>query len=66
MASTTRRAGITNDESIAVARKAVVMPQFGSEPRFEPEPPEPNSKFGSRFRALSEPNLKSSSRFSWQ
>jgi hypothetical protein len=44
----------------------VVMPQFGSELRFEPEPPEPNSKFGSRFRALSEPNLKSSSRFSWQ
>ena len=42
----------------------VVMPQFGSEPRFEPEPAEPNSKFSSRFRDVSEPNLKSSSRFS--
>ena len=42
----------------------IVMPQFGSEPRFEPEPAEPNSKFSSKFRDLSEPNLKSGSRFS--
>jgi len=42
----------------------LVMPQFGSEPRFEPEPAEPNAKFSSRFRDLPEPNLKSSSRFS--
>ena len=42
----------------------VVMPKFGSEPRFEPEPLGPNPKFGSRFRAFAEPNLRSSSRFS--
>jgi len=34
-----------------------MMPQFSSEPRFEPEPAEPNSKFSSRFRELPEPNL---------
>jgi len=40
------------------------MPKFGSEPRFEPEPLELNSKFGSRFRVFAELNLRSSSRFS--
>ena len=42
----------------------VVMPKFGSEPRFEPEPLEPNFEFSSRFRVFAEPNLRSSSRFS--
>ena len=42
----------------------VVMPKFGSELRFEPEPLGPNSKFSSKFRVFSEPNLRSSSRFS--
>jgi len=42
----------------------LVMPQFGSEPRFEPEPAELNSKFSPKFRDFSEPNLKSNSRFS--
>ena len=43
---------------------AVVLPKFGSEPRFEPEPLGPNSKFSSRFRIFTELNLRSSSRFS--
>jgi len=34
-----------------------VVLQSGSELRFKPEPPELNSKFSSRFRALSEMNL---------
>jgi hypothetical protein len=42
----------------------IVMPKFGSEPRFEPEPLESNFEFGSRFRVFAEPNLRSSSRFS--
>jgi hypothetical protein len=42
------------------------MPQFSSKPRFKPEAVEPNSKFDSKFRDLSKPNLKSSSRFSQQ
>ena len=42
----------------------IVLPKFGSEPRFEPEPLEPNSKFSSRFGVFAEPNLRSSSRFS--
>ena len=49
--------------SLAVSTH-LLMPQFGSELRFEPEPAEPNSKFSSRFRDVSELNLKSSSRFS--
>ena len=44
----------------------LVMLQFGSEPRFEPEPVEPNTKFGPRFGDLFDPNLKFSSRFSQQ
>ena len=41
------------------------MPKFGSEPRFEPEPLELNSKFSSWFRVFAELNLlRSSSRFS--
>ena len=42
----------------------IVMQGFGSEPRFEPEPLEPKSRFGSKFRVFAEPNLRSSSRFS--
>ena len=42
----------------------VVMPKFGSEPRFEPEPLGLKPKFGSRFRAFAEPDPRPSSRFS--
>ena len=42
----------------------VVLPKFSSEPKFEPEPLGPNSKFSSRFRIFAELNLRSSSRFS--
>ena len=42
----------------------IVLPKFGSEPKFEPEPLGPNSKFSSRFRIFAELNLRSSSRFS--
>ena len=35
----------------------VVLPKFGSEPKFEPEPLGPNSKFSSRFRIFAELNL---------
>ena len=42
----------------------LVLPKFGSEPKFEPEPLGPNSKFSSRFRIFAELNLRSSSRFS--
>ena len=41
----------------------LVMPQFGSEPWFEPELLEPDRKFGPKFRETVEPNLKFSSRF---
>ena len=39
------------------------MPQFGSEPKFEPELFRTRPKFGSRFDICVEPNLKSGSRF---
>ena len=53
------------EPDLAQARAScLVMPKFGSEPRFEPEPLGPNPKFGSRFRAFAEPNPRSSSRFS--
>ena len=42
----------------------VVLPKFGSKPKFEPEPLGPNSKFSSRFRIFAELNLRSSSMFS--
>ena len=42
----------------------IVLPKFGSEPKFEPEPLGPNSKFSSRFRIFAELNLRSSSKFS--
>ena len=35
-----------------VSPAAVVMPEFGSEPRFEPEPVELNTKFGPRFQYI--------------
>jgi hypothetical protein len=60
------RIASVGSEVLCSGRQQLVMPQFGSEPKFEPEPAEPNSKFSSRFRDLSEPNLKSSSRFSQQ
>ena len=44
--------------------KVIVLPKFGSEPKFEPEPLGLNSKFSSRFRIFAELNLRSSSRFS--
>jgi hypothetical protein len=43
----------------------LVLPRFGSEPRFEPEPGRTEPKFSSRFKAPAEPNLRFSSRFSW-
>ena len=43
----------------------LVLPQFGSEPRFKPEPGRTELKFSSRFKAPAEPNLRFSSRFSW-
>src|ERR1700678_469132 len=39
------------------------MPQFGSEPKFEPELCRTGPKFGSRFGIFVEPNLRSGSRF---
>ena len=42
----------------------VVLWEFGSEPKFEPEPLGLDSKFSSRFRIFAELNLMSSSRFS--
>jgi len=41
----------------------VVMPWSRSEPRFEPEPLEPDLRFGSKFREFVEPNLRFGSRF---
>ena len=41
----------------------IVMPWSGSEPRFEPEPLEPDLRFGSKFREFVEPNLGFGSRF---
>ena len=56
--------GSLSNPTLQYSSPLVVMPKFGSEPRFEPEPLGPNPKFGSRFRAFAEPNPRSSSRFS--
>jgi hypothetical protein len=42
---------------------SVVMPWFGSEPRFDPEPAWTRPRFGPRFKEFPEPNLRSGSRF---
>ena len=41
----------------------VGMPQFSSEPKFEPELMGTGPKFGPKFRPMARPNLKSSSAF---
>ena len=41
----------------------VVMPMFGSELRFEPEPTRTGPRFGSGFKEIIEPNPRSGSRF---
>ena len=41
----------------------LVMPMFGSEPRFEPEPTRTGPRFGSEFKEIAEPNPRSGSRF---
>ena len=39
------------------------MPQFGSEPKFEPELFRTGPRFGPKFNEITEPDLKSSPRF---